>query len=173
MTRQQLLGVVLWSCVFGLMSWLLLTSGIQDPMIWKQARAQGSERWREQVLLYGDLVKDGKRLDRADPWLTKLDDEAEEARRLNFERCQVAINQRLASGQIKRLRYDDPRTQFGLILDGARWREDPDISVLEEVACVFTAGDVRRGIRFPVLDERGQHIGSWHGIKFIGARHVR
>ncbi len=131
------------------------------------ATAHGSDRWREQVILFRHEVQDGRRVDRDDPYLPRLDAEASEDRRLNFERCQVAVEQRLATGQIAALRYDDPRTLFALEVDGKRWREDPDDMVLEEVACVFVAGDSRRRIQFPVTDERGQLIGRWRWSRFV------
>lgn len=131
------------------------------------ARAQGSDRWREQVVLFRHEVQDGRRVDRDDPYLPRLEPEASEDRRLNFERCQVAVEQRLATGQVAALRYDDPRTLFALVVDGERWREDPDDMVLDDVACLFTAGDARRRIQFPVTDENGQLIGRWRWSRFV------
>jgi hypothetical protein len=125
------------------------------------ATANGSDRWREQVILFRHEIVNGRRINRADPYLPRLELDAEVARRLNYERCWIALEQRQASGQVKRLRYDDPRTLFALELDDQRWREEPDTTVLEEVACVFTAGDARRQIQFPVFDERGALIGRW------------
>lgn len=132
------------------------------------ALAQGADRWREQVVLFRSELVNGRRSDRADPYLPGLDAEAEEGRRLNYERCTVAIDQKLATGQVRQLRYDDPRTLFAVVVDGKRWAEDPDEDMLTDVECVFTAGDVRRHLRFPVLDEAGQRLGMWWGGRLHG-----
>lgn len=131
------------------------------------ARANGSDRWREQVVLFAHEIQDGRRIDRDDPYLPRLDAEASEDRRLNYERCSVAVDQRLAAGQVHALRYDEPRTLFALVVDGKRWREDPDEMMLDEVACTFVAGDSRRRIQFPVYDEHGQLLGRWRWARFV------
>lgn len=120
-----------------------------------------------QVILFDSQIRDGRRIDRDDPYLPRLDAEASEARRLNYEFCTVAMEQRLATGQVRALRMDEPRTLFALVVDGQRWREDPDDIVLDEAACMFTAGDSRRRIQFPVYDERGQLLGRWRWSRFV------
>lgn len=171
MAGQHPLQVLAWFCLVATIVSLSITDDGEAAPWTKQAQAQGNQRWREQVVLFADQVRDGERLDRADPWLPPLDAEAEEARRLNFDRCRVAVDQMKASGQVRRLAFDDPRTLFTVSIDGQRWREDRDITVPEDIACVFTAGDVRRGIRFTVFDERGRLIGQWWGRRLIGERH--
>lgn len=131
------------------------------------ATAHGTNRGLEQVILFRHEIRDGRRIDRDDPYLPRLDAEASETRRLNFEFCQVAMSQRLATGQVRALRTDEPRTLFALVVDGQRWREEPDDIVLEEAACNFAAGDSRRLLQFPVYDERGQLIGRWRWSRFV------
>lgn len=131
------------------------------------ATAHGTNRGLEQVILFRHEIRDGRRIDRDDPYLPRLDADASEVRRLNYEFCQVAMQQRQATGQVRALRTDEPRTLFALVVDGKRWREDPDETVLEEAACMFTAGDSRRRIQFPVYDERGQLLGRWRWSKFV------
>lgn len=131
------------------------------------ATAHGTNRQMEQVILFRHEIQDGWRLDRDDPYLPRLDAEASEARRLNYEFCQVAMSQRLATGQVRALRTDEPRTLFSLVVDGQRWREDPDETMLEEAACTFAAGDSRRRLQFPVYDEQGHLIGRWRWSRFV------
>lgn len=131
------------------------------------ATAHGTNRGLEQVILFRHEIQDGRRLDRDDPYLPRLDAEASEARRLNYEFCQVAMAQRQATSQVRALRTDEPRTLFALVVDGKRWREDPDETVLDEAACNFAAGDSRRLLQFPVYDEQGQLIGRWRWSRFV------
>lgn len=159
--------IALMSCV-GLAALGLAVA--QGPALWAHtATAQGADRWQEQVVLFRGELANGRRIDRADPYLPRLDAEGEEGRRLNYERCTVAIEQKMASGQVRALRYDQPRTLFAVEVDGKRWAEDPDTDMLSDVECVFTAGDVRRHLRFPVLDETGRPLGDWWGGRFQGA----
>lgn len=165
-------SALLWMANLAGIAMLLAVHDSQAAASWtKQAQAAGYDRGRAQVVLYGDQIVQGARVDRADPWLPALDAEAEHNRVENYDRCRVAVDQRRATGQIKRLVVDDPRSLFAVVVDGTRWAEDPDTTVIEDAACVFQAGDSRTALRFPVRDEHGQILGHWWGIRFQEVRH--
>lgn len=139
------------------------------PAWTKQAQAAGYDKERAQVVLFQGEIQGGQRIDRDDPYLPPiLDEEARHGRAENFDRCKVAVDTYKQTGQVARVGFDDPKKLFTVRVDGARWAEEgPDEVVLEDLACFFAAGDVRRTLVFPVDDENGRRLGTWRHGRYI------
>jgi hypothetical protein len=133
---------------------------------WAQvASAYGYDRSRQQAILFRAAVKDGKIIDRSNLDLPLLDAEAEEGRRLNFDRCRVGLDVYEQSGAIKGWRVNDPTYRFALDVDPATWATyDDKEGVLTMAECYFTAGDSRVGLRIPVYGtNKYKPVQLWKG----------
>ena len=121
------------------------------------------------MVLFQGEIQGGQRIDRDDPNLPSLlDEEARHGRAENFDRCKVAVDTYRQTGQVARVGFDDPKKLFTVQVGGARWAEEgTDEAVLEDLACFFAAGDVRRQVVFPVDDEKGQRLGTWRYGRYI------
>ena len=131
--------------------------------------AQASTSERHQVIRFRREVRDGLRIDRDDPYLTPiLDEEVRHGRAENYDRCKIAVDTYQQTGQVVRIGFDDPTTLFAVRVGSRRWMDDgPDEVVLEDLACFFAAGDVRRRVVFPVQDERGKRLGTWRYGRYV------
>lgn len=131
--------------------------------------AQANTSERHQVIRFKREIQSGQRMDRDDPYLPPLlDEEARHGRAENFDRCKVAVATYKQTGQVARLGFDDPVTLFTVRVDSQRWLDEgADEVVLEDLACFFAAGDARRKVHFPVLDEHGRRLGDWRYGRYI------
>ena len=131
--------------------------------------AQASASERHQVIRFRGEVQDGQRIDRDDPYLPPiLDEEARHGRAENYDRCKIAVDTYQQTGQVVRIGFDDPTTLFTVRVGSQRWKEEgADEVVLEDLACFFAAGDVRRRVMFPVQDERGKRLGTWRYGRYV------
>lgn len=168
MSRQDILRTTFAFALLGVLSLTALAYRITLPAhpAWVY-QVQASVSDRPQTILFGHLVNDGRRLDQEDPYLPLLDDETRHGRATNFQRCLVAVDVNQRSGVISRVGFDDPRTLFTVAVDGSRW--DADEILLDDLACVFAAGDVRRTVEFTVNDEHGRPIGLWRHGRYLPA----
>lgn len=167
MTRAERIRTSLCLTMVGLLACAAVGYRLQMPEHpnWVyEARAGASDR--PQVILFRHEVVGGQRVDRDDPYLPPiLDEEARYGRLINYDRCRVAIDANLASGRVLRVGYDDPKTLFTVQVNADRWEADE--SLLEDLACLFAAGDVRRTVVFPVLDGEGRQIGVWRHGRYL------
>ena len=144
-----------------------LTSFGRIPTWAIDAQANTSER--HQVIRFKREIQGGQRIDRDDPYLRPLlDEDARHGRAENFERCRVAVATYEQTGQVMRVGFDDPTTLFTVRVGSQRWLDEgADEVVLEDLACFFAAGDDRRKVRFPVLDEHGRPLGEWRYGRYV------
>jgi len=159
--------VVASSMVIFWMLALALTSPTRTPTWATDAQANTSDR--HQVIRFKSEIQGGQRIDRDDPYLPPLlDEEARNGRAENFDRCRVAVATYKQTGQVVRVGFDDPTTLFIVRVGSQRWLDEgADEVVLEDLACFFAAGDVRRKVRFPVLDEHGRPLGEWRYGRYV------
>lgn len=169
---RDTLAVGFWLTALGTLAAVSVVSPRPTPAWVIQAQAAGYDKERAQVVLFKDEIQGGQRIDRDDPYLLPLlDEEARHWRAVNYERCRVAVDTNRQTGQVRRVGFDDPRTLFTVQVGAARWAEEgPDEVVLEDLACFFAAGDVRRQVVFPVDDEHGQRLGTWRYGRYIPER---
>lgn len=161
-----LITVVASSMVIFWVLALALTSPTRTPKWAADAQANTSER--HQVIRFKSEIQGGQRIDRDDPYLPLLDEEARHGRAENFDRCRVAVATYNHTGQVVRVGFDDSTTLFTVRVRSQRWLDEgADEVVLEDLACFFAAGDVRRKVRFPVLDEHGRPMGEWRYGRYV------
>lgn len=161
-----LITVVASSMVIFWMLALALTSPARTPTWVTDAQANTSGR--HQVIRFKSEIQGGQRIDRDDPYLPPLDEEARYGRAENFDRCRVAVATYEQTEQVARVGFDDPTTLFTVRVGSQRWLDEgADEVVLEDLACFFAAGDVRRKVRFPVLDENGRPLGEWRYGRYV------
>lgn len=137
-----------------------------------QAQASGYDKERVQVILFQSELQGGQRIDRDDPYLPPIiDAEARHGRAENYDRCKVAVDTYKQTGQVVRVDFNHPTKLFSVQVGGQRWAEEgADEVVLQDLACFFAAGDVRRTLVFPVDNENGKRLGTWrHGRYIEGA----
>lgn len=163
------LAAAFWLTALGALLACSVVSPRTTPAWAIQAQAGASNKEWAQVVLFTGEIRDGQRIDRDDPYLPPLlDEEARHGRAENYDRCKVAVDIYQQTGQVRRVGFDDPTTLFTVRVDGARWAEEgPDEVVLEDLACFFAAGDVRRKVVFPVADEKGRRLGIWRYGRLI------
>ena len=150
---------------------MLFMHASDGPSWAREAHAAGAGKESSQRILFAREIENGQRIDRDDPYLPPIiDEEARHGRAENFDRCRVALDVYQQTGQVARIGFDDSRHLFTVRVGTERWlREGPDESILEDLACFFTAGDVRRLIVFPVDDEQGRRLGMWQKDRFVAA----